>query len=136
MRVTKTPFRLNAGINCNLTSFLHFFIFILFVQNFSRVPFQMQLRHDGKIGFPGGYVDDGETLESALRRELLEELGPGAASDRLAISETNYVVTHVHPDQRLCLHFYLKKIDHDVFINIEKRVHEGALYGLEVTFSC
>lgn len=96
-----------------------------------RHAVMMQLRHDGKIGFPGGYVDDGETLESALRRELLEELGPGAASDRLAISETNYVVTHVHPDQRLCLHFYLKKIDHDVFINIEKRVHEGALYGLE-----
>ena len=37
----------------------------------------MQLRHDGMIGFPGGYVDDCQesTIESGLNRELHEEIG-------------------------------------------------------------
>lgn len=36
---------------------------------------QMTLRSDGYIGFPGGSVDEGESLEEALQREVLEEIG-------------------------------------------------------------
>ena len=35
----------------------------------------MQLRYDGKIGFPGGIVEEGERAEEALLRELEEEMG-------------------------------------------------------------
>ncbi|XP_048149112.1 collagen alpha-1(I) chain-like isoform X2 [Corvus hawaiiensis] len=44
---------------------------------------QMQLRFDGRFGFPGGLAEPGEPLEAALERELREELGPAAAALRL-----------------------------------------------------
>lgn len=94
---------------------------------------KLQLRFDGTIGFPGGFVDTEESLEDALRRELSEELGPGAST--LDIEESNLVASHVHPDKPLCLHFYCKKIKMNEFIDIEKRSHEGAQHGLEVKFS-
>ncbi|XP_039428455.1 uncharacterized protein LOC120412188 isoform X2 [Corvus cornix cornix] len=43
----------------------------------------MQLRFDGRFGFPGGLAEPGEPLEAALERELREELGPAAAALRL-----------------------------------------------------
>ena len=35
----------------------------------------MQMRFDGTLGFPGGVVDEGESPEEAVSRELSEELG-------------------------------------------------------------
>ena len=35
---------------------------------------QMQLRQDGKVGFPGGLVDPGEEACEGLMRELSEEM--------------------------------------------------------------
>ncbi|XP_071657299.1 U8 snoRNA-decapping enzyme-like [Patagioenas fasciata] len=44
----------------------------------------MQLRFDGRFGFPGGLVEaGGESLEAGLQRELREELGPAAAALRI-----------------------------------------------------
>ena len=34
----------------------------------------MQLRQDGKVGFPGGLVDPGEEACEGLMRELSEEM--------------------------------------------------------------
>ncbi len=38
--------------------------------------FQMQMRFDGKLGFPGGFMDKGphEQPVDALNRELVEEI--------------------------------------------------------------
>ena len=38
----------------------------------------MQMRFDGTLGFPGGVVDEGESPEEAVSRELSEELGNGS----------------------------------------------------------
>ena len=35
----------------------------------------MQMRFDGTLGFPGGIIDEEESPEEAVSRELTEELG-------------------------------------------------------------
>ena len=39
--------------------------------------FQMQMRFDGTLGFPGGVIDEGESPEKCVTREFLEETGCG-----------------------------------------------------------
>ena len=40
----------------------------------SFINFQMQMRFDGKMGFPGGLIDPGEQVCDGLNRELQEEI--------------------------------------------------------------
>jgi len=35
----------------------------------------MQMRFDGTLGFPGGYIDSDERRHDGLNRELKEEIG-------------------------------------------------------------
>jgi 8-oxo-dGTP diphosphatase len=52
--------------------------------------------------FPGGKVDDGESNESALRRELAEEL-----DIRITIAEHFHFLEHRYPDLQVAIDFYL-----------------------------
>jgi 8-oxo-dGTP diphosphatase len=51
--------------------------------------------------FPGGKVEAGESLEAALQREILEELGVG-----IAVSDEFYTVEHDYPGKSVRLHFF------------------------------
>jgi 8-oxo-dGTP pyrophosphatase MutT (NUDIX family) len=57
--------------------------------------------HAGEISFPGGRVDDGESLDEAARREAFEEIGLTVTSEALlgylddVPSPANYIVTPV-----------------------------------------
>ena len=92
----------------------------------------MQMRFDGRLGFPGGYVDGEETLEEAVNREVKEELG--CTSSPVDITSDNYVVSHYFDvdSEKLYLHFFAKKVTLQQFMELEKRPENLPHYGYEV----
>ena len=94
--------------------------------------FQMQMRFDGRFGFPGGYVDGGETLEEAVNREIQEELG--STSSPVDITSDDHVVSHFYDvnSENLYLHFFAKKVTLSQFMELEKRPESLPHYGYEV----
>ncbi len=59
-----------------------------------------------KYEFPGGKIEENETKEGALERELLEELN-------LLIKDKTYFLTVVHeyPDFELTMHSFICRVD-------------------------
>ena len=75
----------------------------------------MQMRFDGLLGFPGGVVDQGETPEEAVSRELGEEVGGGVTIER-----SNHVLTTFSHKTKFCLHFYAKQLLMTTFRQLEE----------------
>jgi 8-oxo-dGTP diphosphatase len=61
-----------------------------------------------KFEFPGGKIDDDETAEEALKRELVEELGL-----EIEIMTDLGVYVHHYPDFSISLQGFLCKDDHN-----------------------
>jgi len=51
--------------------------------------------------FPGGKVEDGETLEIALQREMMEELGI-----EVRVGDLFFQTTHTYPERSIALFFF------------------------------
>jgi len=54
-------------------------------------------RWDGRMGFPGGTMEEGETPKQTLIREVKEEIGINAKADKLheIVSHTGKITTHL-----------------------------------------
>ncbi|KAJ7317427.1 hypothetical protein JRQ81_003589 [Phrynocephalus forsythii] len=103
---------------------------------FGMIPLRyavlMQMRFDGRLGFPGGFVDpqDG-SLEEGLSRELQEELGPGAAL--LQVAENDYFNSFISEKPRqVVAHFYVKQLSLEQLRALEERATQAKDHGLEV----
>ena len=59
-----------------------------------------------KYEFPGGKVEEGETKEEALQRELLEELNLSTNIKSLFLT-----VVHQYPDFELTMHSFMCEVD-------------------------
>ena len=89
----------------------------------------MMMRHDGRLGFPGGFVDkEDPSLEHAALRELTEEFGD-VPSD-FKITPSDYHCTHLRG--KFALHFFIKEVSWEHFLEIEKRNGQQDYEGFEV----
>lgn len=96
----------------------------------------MQMRSDGRVGFPGGCIDeridpDGKGVLDGLNRELLEEIN----YTQEPINHANYVCSHHrlgkhnlgnHEHGReMILHFYAKRMTEDQIKQVESTHTNG-----------
>lgn len=88
----------------------------------------MHLRFDGRLGFPGGLLDPGENIETALNREITEEMGEGNP----IILDTDRMSSHYSPGDNLVMHFYCKEVELSEFYKIEQRGLGSKEYGVEI----
>ena len=63
----------------------------------SCAGFIMVDRWDGRVGFAGGMIDDGEELKTALKREIFEEIGIHVKVEKVhpIVSFESKIVTHL-----------------------------------------
>lgn len=91
----------------------------------------MQMRFDGRLGFPGGYVElqDG-SLEDGLNRELSEELGEAAAAFR--VERADHRSSHAASGPHFVAHFYAKRLTLEQLTAVERGAPHAKDHGLEV----
>ena len=63
---------------------------------------QQRDHQGGRWEFPGGKRHAGESVEDCLRREMLEEIGL-----EVGVGPLWRALTHVYPDRRVSIYFYL-----------------------------
>jgi len=94
----------------------------------NRALINMQMRFDGQIGFPGGFIDEGEDLITGLNREVEEEIGTGIPK----VVAEDWICSHYSPLINIVLHFYCKEVTEERFLKIEENSRIAREYGIEV----
>ncbi|XP_012823583.1 U8 snoRNA-decapping enzyme isoform X1 [Xenopus tropicalis] len=92
----------------------------------------MMMRFDGRLGFPGGFVDTRDTsLEEGLKRELQEELGPALTTVEVSVEDYRSSQVREYP-QKCVTHFYIKELKLEEIERIEAEAVNAKDHGLEV----
>ena len=98
-----------------------------------RALIMMQVRFDGFLGFAGGLIDPGESIEEGLNRELKEEINLDINKIKVT-SDDLQEVTMPYSDEssELVCYFYAKKITESQFKEIEIAQLNAIEWGKEV----
>jgi U8 snoRNA-decapping enzyme len=95
----------------------------------------MQMRFDGKLGFTGGIVENGETAEFGVGREMQEELG--VDPKRFPLSKDHLIMTQPFSCATLpevkTLYFYALEVQEEEIMEIEKNARHAVHFGEEVS---
>nr|XP_020041500.1 U8 snoRNA-decapping enzyme [Castor canadensis] len=102
---------------------------------FGAIPLRyavlMQMRFDGRLGFPGGFVDPQDSsLEDGLNRELREEMGEAVSVFR--VERADYRSSHAGARPRVVAHFYAKRLTLEQLEAVEAGAPQAKDHGLEV----
>ena len=96
----------------------------------------MQMRFDGKLGFPGGFVEPGEDIVVGLNRELIEEIK--LDTTKHAITKEDFLFSHYIPNKddetkssRMRV-FFAKEVTKAEYEIMEKQSLDAKEYGFEV----
>ncbi|XP_003497692.1 U8 snoRNA-decapping enzyme [Cricetulus griseus] len=100
-----------------------------------RIPLRyavlMYMRFDGRLGFPGGFVDDhSPSLEDGLNKELLRKLGEGVST--FSMATTDYRSSLSDARAKVVAHFYVKCLTLEQLQAVETKAPLAKEYGLEV----
>ena len=102
----------------------------------------MQLRFDGKFGFPGGFVDPGETVLEAVNREMFEEMN--IDPKLVTITKEDFLASSIHEkkDDKFGKNYdkikgftFAKQIDEITFNKIEESSRKAEHFGTEVSLT-
>ena len=96
----------------------------------------MHLRFDGKLGYPGGIIDPGETIIEGVQREILEETNLKmklTPDDFVASMEEEYkAIRHGKEYEKIKLYFFSKEIDEENFLKFEDESRQAKHFGIEI----
>ncbi|XP_055467897.1 U8 snoRNA-decapping enzyme-like [Psammomys obesus] len=96
-----------------------------------RYAVLMCMRFDGRLGFPGGFVDDDSpNLEYGLNRELLKKLGDGVST--FTVESSDYRNSLADTKSKVAIHFYVKCLSLEQIQTVEARAPLSKDFGLEI----
>jgi U8 snoRNA-decapping enzyme len=97
------------------------------------------MRFDGTLGFPGGFIDPGESVLDCLNREMKEEICLDLA--KFAVKKDDFVAMQVLDKKdekfgqvynKIHLYFFIKEVDEESFLKIEEDSRKAEHFGTEV----
>merc|ERR1712080_425542 len=93
----------------------------------------MQVRFDGLLGFPGGLIDEGESVEEGLNRELVEEMNLDTNTIKIDENDFYGVWRNTITDEANVLHcyFYTKELTEETYKELERRQLNAIEWGKE-----
>ena len=102
--------------------------------NEMKAAIMMQMRADGKIGFPGGFIDETDpSVVSGLNRELREEINLDMSNFEFTDDDFLTCTFVPNPDRTSSVmrHLYAKEVTLEEFVSIERNAKDARDFGLE-----